>query len=48
MSIYGDVSSEEQKTCLWNGVEIIATPGYLNDSVDSGAIDLSDVIFLIL
>lgn len=49
MSIYGGASSGKQKECLRNGVEIvIATPGRLNDFVGSGAIDLSDVTFLIL
>lgn len=49
ISIYGGASSEKQKECLRNGVEIvIATPGRLNDFVGSGAIDLSDVTFLIL
>lgn len=49
MSIYGGASSGKQKEYLRNGVEIvIATPGRLNDFVGSGAIDLSDVTFLIL
>ncbi|CAI6363386.1 unnamed protein product [Macrosiphum euphorbiae] len=49
MSIYGGASSGKQKEVLRKGVEIvIATPGRLNDFVGSGAIDLSDVTFLIL
>lgn len=49
MSIYGGTSSEKQKQSLRRGVEIvIATPGRLNDFVSRGAIDLSDVTFLIL
>ncbi|VVC27032.1 Hypothetical protein CINCED_3A004670 [Cinara cedri] len=49
MSIYGGASSGKQKEYLRGGVEIvIATPGRLNDFVGSGAIDLSDVTFLIL
>lgn len=49
MSIYGGVSSEKQKEYLRRGIEIvIATPGRLNDFVGNGAIDLSDVTFLIL
>ncbi|XP_015373964.1 PREDICTED: probable ATP-dependent RNA helicase DDX43 [Diuraphis noxia] len=49
MSIYGGASSGKQKEVLRQGVEIvIATPGRLNDFVGSGAIDLSDVTFLIL
>lgn len=49
MCIYGGTSAEKQRECLLNGVEIIiATPGRLNDFVNRGLIDLSDVSYLIL
>lgn len=49
MSIYGDISSDNQKLCLLKRVEIvIATPGHLNDLVIRDLVNLSDVSYLIL
>lgn len=49
LSIYGGVSSNPQKTALYNGVEVlVATPGRLIDMIEQGFCPLNRVSFLVL
>ncbi|KAK9456402.1 hypothetical protein V1511DRAFT_510214 [Dipodascopsis uninucleata] len=47
--VYGGVSKDDQKRILSSGVSVVvATPGRLIDLVNDGAIDLSQVTYLVL
>jgi len=46
--VYGGVNKDQQRETISGASIIVATPGRLNDFIEEGSIDLSDVRYLVL